>query len=193
MNINETEKLERFRQAVFDEADQKAREITEAAELEYKNRLDEAQSTAAESEQNAKKEADRAMQDKQLREISAQRIGSQRNVLIHREELIERVFSNVREKLAAFRKSADYKAYLKQKAALAWSEYPEFKGTAYLSPEDMKYADVFDSFEVRERDGIELGGVLIVYDAQGIALDHTFDSAFEEQRALFSNRSELAL
>ncbi|MBR1422569.1 MAG: V-type ATP synthase subunit E [Ruminococcus sp.] len=193
MNINETEKLERFRQAVFDEADRKARDITEAAELEYKNRLDEAQNNAAQSEQDAKKEADRAMQDRQLREVSAQRIGSQRNVLIHREELIERVFSNVRQKLADLRKTDKYKAYLKQKATLAWGEYPEFKGTAYLAPEDMKYADVFDGFEVKERDGIELGGVLIVYDEQGIALDNTFDSAFEEQRALFSNRSELAL
>ena len=193
MTLNENERLERFRQAVFDEADALAAEISGSAEQEYEQRLRKAEADARENAEHTKKETDRLLQEKQLREISSQRLGSQRNVLSHREELIDRVFDAVREKLAKFRQSEDYKTYLSRKAESARKSCPDSKGTAFVSPEDMQYAELFKGFEVKERDSIELGGVLFVYDDKGIALDYTLDSAVEEQRACFSQHSELAV
>ena len=57
----------------------------------------------------------------------------------------------------------------------------------------MKYASDLADFEVKSRDSIELGGMLMVYEDMGIALDYTFDSAFEEQRSAFTEKAELVL
>ena len=57
----------------------------------------------------------------------------------------------------------------------------------------MTFAPELAGFEVKSRDSIELGGVLAVYDDMGIALDYTFDSAFEQQRSAFTEKAELVL
>ena len=89
--------------------------------------------------------------------------------------------------------SRDYKSWLKEKAEKCKQTYPEHKGVIYLSPEDMKYASDLADFEVKSRDSIELGGMLMVYEDMGIALDYTFDSAFEGQRSAFTEKAELVL
>lgn len=114
-------------------------------------------------------------------------------MLCHREKLIDSVFDNVKSRLATFKASRDYKSWLKEKAEKCKQTYPEHKGVIYLSPEDMKYASDLADFEVKSRDSIELGGMLMVYEDMGIALDYTFDSAFEGQRSAFTEKPSLCL
>ena len=175
---NQTIKLERFKQAVFEDAEKQAKLITESADKQRENELAQAKIEAQSLADSKKAATDKTEEARAVREISSKQLEAKRNVLCHREKLIDSVFDNVKSRLATFK--------CKQ-------TYPEHKGVIYLSPEDMKYASDLADFEVKSRDSIELGGMLMVYEDIGIALDYTFDSAFEGQRSAFTEKAELVL
>lgn len=190
---NQTIKLERFKQAVFEDAEKQAKLITESADKQRENELAQAKIEAQSLADSKKAAADKTEEARAVREISSKQLEAKRNVLCHREKLIDSVFDNVKSRLATFKASRDYKSWLKEKAEKCQQTYPEHKGVIYLSPEDMKYASDLADFEVKSRDSIELGGMLMVYEDIGIALDYTFDSAFEGQRSAFTEKAELVL
>ena len=187
---NQTIKLERFKQAVFEDAEKQAKLITESADKQRENELAQAKIEAQSLADSKKAATDKTEEARAVREISSKQLEAKRNVLCHREKLIDSVFDNVKSRLATFKASRDYKSWLKEKAEKC---NPEHKGVIYLSPEDMKYASDLADFEVKSRDSIELGGMLMVYEDMGIALDYTFDSAFEGQRSAFTEKAELVL
>ena len=190
---NQTNKLERFKQAVFEDAEMQAKLITEAADKQRETELAQAKIEAQSLADSKKAAADKTEEARAVREISSKQLEAKRNVLCHREKLIDIVFDSVKNRLAAFKASGEYKLWLKEKAEKCKQTYPEHKGVLYLSPEDMTFAPELAGFEVKSRDSIELGGVLAVYDDMGIALDYTFDSAFEQQRSAFTEKAELVL
>ena len=190
---NQTNKLERFKQAVFEDAEKQAKLITEAADKQRETELAQAKIEAQSLADSKKAAADKTEEARAVREISSKQLEAKRNVLCHREKLIDSVFDSVKNRLAAFKASGEYKLWLKEKAEKCKQTYPEHKGVLYLSPEDMTLAPELAGFEVKSRDSIELGGVLAVYDDMGIALDYTFDSAFEQQRSAFTEKAELVL
>lgn len=190
---NQTNKLERFKQAVFEDAEKQAKLITEAADKQRETELAQAKIEAQSLADSKKAAADKTEEARAVREISSKQLEAKRNVLCHREKLIDSVFDSVKNRLAAFKASGEYKLWLKEKAEKCKQTYPEHKGVLYLSPEDMTFAPELAGFEVKSRDSIELGGVLAVYDDMGIALDYTFDSAFEQQRSAFTEKAELVL
>lgn len=190
---NQTNKLERFKQAVFEDAEKQAKLITEAADKQRETELAQAKIEAQSLADSKKAAADKTEEARAVREISSKQLEAKRNVLCHREKLIDSVFDSVKNRLAAFKASGEYKLWLKEKAEKCKQTYPEHKGVLYLSPEDMTFVPELAGFEVKSRDSIELGGVLAVYDDMGIALDYTFDSAFEQQRSAFTEKAELVL
>ena len=190
---NQTIKLERFKQAVFEDAEKQAKLITESADKQRENELAQAKIEAQSLTDSKKASTDKTEEARAIREISSKQLEAKRNVLCHREKLIDSVFDNVKSRLATFKASRDYKSWLKEKAKKCEQTYTEHKGVIYLSPEDMKYASDLADFEVKSRDSIELGGMLMVYEDMGIALDYTFDSAFEGQRSAFTEKAELVL
>lgn len=190
---NQTIKLELFKQAVFEDAEKQAKLITEAADKQRENELAQAKIEAQSLADSKKASTDKTEEARAVREISSKQLEAKRNVLCHREKLIDSVFDNVKSRLATFKASRDYKSWLKEKAEKCKQTYPKHKGVIYLSPEDMKYASDLADFEVKSRDSIELGGMLMVYEDMGIALDYTFDSAFEGQRSAFTEKAELVL
>lgn len=190
---NQTNKLERFKQAVFEDAEKQAKLITEAADKQRETELAQAKIEAQSLADSKKAAADKTEEARAVREISSKQLEAKRNVLCHREKLIDSVFDSVKNRLAAFKASGEYKLWLKEKAEKCKQTYPEHKGVLYLSPKDMTFAPELAGFEVKSRDSIELGGVLAVYDDMGIALDYTFDSAFEQQRSAFTEKAELVL
>ncbi len=193
MKLSEAQRFDRFEKAVFDDADKTAAEIIAEANRQYTETIEAAEQASEQRIESAERAESTKERERQLREVSAQKLACQREILEHREELIDNVFAAVRERLVKFRASEQYADYLKAASKEAWKAYPVSKGKVCLAPADMGYAKLFEGFETEENDSIELGGALIIYESEGIALDFTFDSAFEEQRAKFSERRELAL
>lgn len=193
---DQTQKLEKFKQAVFDEAAQKADEIIRETEAQCAEALEKARAEAegliAESKARAEKERREAAQ----RAGSAGRLESRRNILTAREQVIDRVFDGIRKKLMAFRQTADYEKLLVKRVTECAELYPDKKGEVRLAPTDMKYAEKLTCggrFEVSESAGILLGGVIVVFPEDNLALDCTFDNEYQKQRSGFAGKVGLTL
>lgn len=99
---NQTIKLERFKQAVFEDAEKQAKLITESADKQRENELAQAKIEAQSLADSKKAAADKTEEARAVREISSKQLEAKRNVLCHREKLIDSVFDNVKSRLATF-------------------------------------------------------------------------------------------
>ena len=96
---DQTQKLEKFKQAVLDEAAEKAAEIIKETEEQCAEVLAEAEAEARDFVKQSRAKAEKEQKEAAQRTESAGRLAQRRNVLNARQEVIDRVFSNVREKL----------------------------------------------------------------------------------------------
>lgn len=193
---DQTQKLEKFKQAVFDEAAQKADEIIRETEAQCAEALEKARAEAKELIAESKAHAEKQQREAAQRVESAGRLESRRNILTAREQTIDRVFDGVRKKLMAFRQTADYEKLLVKRVTECAELYPDKKGEVRLAPTDMKYAEKLTCggrFEVTEAAGILLGGVMVVFPEEDLALDCTFDNEYRKQRSGFAGKVGLTL
>ena len=85
---NETEKLNKFKLAVFSEAQQQAQSIISQAEAEQKTRLTQAREETHNELLNIIGTLEKETEAKKVREVSSRRLEAQRNILIHRNEMM---------------------------------------------------------------------------------------------------------
>lgn len=192
--IDQTQKLEKFKQAVFDDADAKAAEIVNEAKAECDKRISEAKREAQENISRSKAEADEQFNIRELRESSSGNLQSRKVVLRSREDMIDRVFDNVRAQLEDYRKTADYEALMVKRAQEAYELYPDKKGEVRISPKDSALKDKLTlggKFTVSETKSIITGGIMVVYADDNLALDFTFDNELANSRKGFAGRAGL--
>lgn len=192
--IDQTQKLEKFKQAVFDEADAKAAEIVNEAKAECEERIKDAKREAEENITKSKAEADEQFNIRMLRESSSGNLQSRKVVLRSREDIIDRVFDNVRAQLEDYRKTAEYEALMIKRAREAYELYPDKKGEVRISPKDSALKDKLTldgRFTVSETRSIITGGIMVVYAEDNLALDFTFDNELANSRKGFAGRAGL--
>ena len=184
----ENEKLQKFIEAVNDDIDVKVSELLKEAEEERKNIISAAE---AESEDTAEKHLNSSRKktgNKYVRDISKAELEMKKEVLRHREELSDKIFDVVKERISEYRTTAAYFDGLAKTLLLL-----NITGSAEvrLAAEDMKYADalkkVVKSADVTfvSDDTIKLGGLSVYSKDKGTIIDKTFDLAAEEQRNSF--------
>ena len=113
MKLSEAQRFGRFEKAVFDDADKTAAEITAEANRQYTETIEAAEQASEQRIESAERAESTRERERQLREVSAQKLACQREILEHRQELIDRVFEAVSEKLVRFRASDKYELYLR--------------------------------------------------------------------------------
>ena len=193
---DQTQKLEKFKQAVFDEAAVKADEIIKETEAHCAEILAQAKAEAEALVTESKAKADKEHFEASRKAESAGRLDSRRNVLNAREEIIDKLFANVRKKLAAFRDTADYEKLLIKRVSECAEAYPDKKGEVRVAAADMKYADKLTCggrFTVCENANILLGGVMVVFPEDNMALDCTFDNEYGRQKNGFAGKAGLTV
>ena len=184
----ENEKLQKFIEAVNDDIDVKVSELLKEAEEERKNIISAAE---AESEDTAEKHLNASRKktgNKYVRDISKAELEMKKEVLRHREELSDKIFDVVKERISEYRTTAAHFDGLAKTLLLL-----NITGSAEvrLAAEDMKYADalkkVVKSADVTfvSDDTIKLGGLSVYSKDKGTIIDKTFDLAAEEQRNSF--------
>lgn len=182
------EKLQKFIAAVNGEVEMRVGEILAEAENEKKRIISAA-------EEKGRNEAEKYLDEKKrnsgrdfVREISRAELDAKREVLLYREELTEKLFSDVKGRIEAYRKTD---AYLKKLEEMLASSDISGNAEIRLAPEDMKHADklkksVPSSVEIKTDSNIRLGGLSVYFRDKGIVIDKTFDLALEEQREEFT-------
>lgn len=193
---NETEKLEKFKKAIFDEVDAKAQEMISEAEAEREERLEKARREADGFVQSRIAQIDKDCEAKAVRELSSDSLQAKRNVLLSREELIDKVFSNVRNKLDEFMKTPEYGKMLAERVRSCAEKYPEDNVVVYVALKDEALCGQISTggkYRTEPSETVEVGGAMVVLEDKGIALDYTFDTALSEQRESFARKAGLNL
>jgi vacuolar-type H+-ATPase subunit E/Vma4 len=187
-------KLARFIGAVNDEIDGKVAVIIKNAEAEREKIISEAEEEAENAATKLYDTSIKRIQNKFTRETSQQEFSGKKTILRHREELTEKLFAQVEEKLAALRNSPEYIDIIVKKMLVT----PIENGAEILlSPDDMKYVDtlkkaVKNEVQFKAEESIEKGGFSVFNKAAGTIIDKTFDSALDEQKQAFINKNFFA-
>ena len=187
----ESEKLERFVNAVNSEVDKEIDRIISEAEASKMEMIEAAKDESLNMAYDKIKDSVKKVQAKYVKIVSKAELDSKKDVLIQREKLTQKVFDNIMQSLIAFREKPQYLKYL---IDVAKSQKLNDSVVICLRAEDMKYSSDIKkalgvSCEFREDATIKLGGLSVLYADQGMLMDKTIDLALSEQRDIFNGKN----
>ena len=150
--------------------------------------------------------ADLAGLDKELAEISskasieasAQLEERLKKLVEKREEYVNTIFTEVKNKLVEFVNSSNYLEYLTSHVKAVSDEYQMTDCVLCVRKEDLKYADDLKKayalpIEVEEGQQIQLGGFIIENKTTNVVVDESLDSNLEAQKDWFYRTSGLMI
>lgn len=188
MDELQTEKLDRFVNSVNNEVDEKINKIISEVESQKKVQIQKTEDEALLNAYNKIQKSIREIESKYRRMLALKHQQFKSDFLRQRESLVESIFESVKKQVCLFTDSEKYQDYL---TSLVKSEDVHENSVIMISEKDMKYREILSSMfkcQVEADPEIEIGGITIVDNDNGIVIDRTLDSAFEEQRKNFSSR-----
>lgn len=116
-----------------------------------------------------------------------------KEILKYRNSLVDKLFSEVEDKLSEFRKTDEYKAFLEKSLE---NEKKSDDMIVYLMSDDMKYKDSLAKIadvEFKVDTSIKLGGLSVCYPDELIIIDKTFDTLISDEKRIFASSGILML
>ena len=184
-------------------------EIEKISSAEEKEILDEAKAIEQEAYNHLRGEAEidaKHQLDKELAEISskasieasAQLEERLKKLVEKREEYVNTIFTEVKNKLVEFVNSSNYLEYLTSHVKAVSDEYQMTDCVLCVRKEDLKYADDLKKaytlpIEVEEGQQIQLGGFIIENKTTNVVVDESLDSNLEAQKDWFYKTSGLMI
>ena len=193
MNMNViSEKRDMFRAAIDKQADDEISELTAKIRAK-KNAAGKAKAELAVREELAGIHAEQnAAEAKFKKEMSRCDFETARAVRVHRKELIDGFFEEIRTELSEFAKSDKYDGYLWN--SLKKAEEAFGKDCVILaSARDVARVEALTENEVRADNSIKLGGICAMNEKKGLFVDLSMDNALEDEMEQFSKKAELRL
>lgn len=182
------EKLENFYRHSIDSANAEAQRLVNEHQAalnqlfeEHKAlRKQQAEEEIAAETEKLKREANKA--------LSAEQLSIKRSLSAKNMELKKKLFAEVREKMADFKKTPEYKTWLETKIQDAVSFASGDTIRIYLDPSDEEYRQ-----ELEEKLSVSLirseipftGGMRAVIPKKNILIDNSFDSLIAEEQETF--------
>lgn len=196
----ENDKLERFSKVVYDEADEKIKEILTEAENSRQTIIKQAGDASLSIAYDIIQSNIKKISSKYLKIVSKAEIEAKREVLCCREELSSLVFANVKAQINEFTLSDKYEDYLVKilKESLGNSDDKSCI-EIFLATKDMKFKDILikssnlKNVTVSEKPSIKLGGLEVLFICNSIIDDKTLDSALCEQKEIFNQSTSLRI
>ncbi len=165
-------------------------EIEKISSAEEKEILDEAKAIEQEAYNQLRGEA----------EIDAKHQLEERlkKLVEKREEYVNTIFTEVKNKLVEFVNSSNYLEYLTSHVKAVSDEYQMTDCVLCVRKEDLKYADDLKKayalpIEVEEGQQIQLGGFIIENKTTNVVVDESLDSNLEAQKDWFYKTSGLMI
>ena len=130
--------------------------------------------------------------------VSKTEIQNKKELLTLRQELMEKVFINAKNKLIEFTKTEAYKDSLKKSIKKIASVLKNENTLLLVKKEDLIFKEeitkVFGkSCELKESKKIKIGGILGLDENLGLLIDETLDSKLENERSWFSENSGMSI
>lgn len=183
------EKLQHF----YDVAMESAREESQKALEDYRAALSQMLAEHKEDKrrnastqlkletENAKREINKA--------LSAEQLHIKRRLSRKQQELREKLFMEVKDRLEAFMSSPDYLTWLEDKVREALEIAGEDEVQIYLTPADSSLAEALASrchTPIQVSETAFMGGLKSIIPAKNILIDHTFKTLYENEKEEFN-------
>lgn len=187
-----------LRESILSETKQKSDKLVSDAENESSRIVLEASDRYYANAEKTIESEKTAIGIKYAKQTAALRSQVQKDVLMHRNMLTEKLFDGVRARLKEFRKTKEYKEYIGRCISDYKKSYDIENAEIRVSAEDMQRAeelfeDLPKSVKITCDDTIVLGGVKIRPEDVGVICDGTLDAALMKQAEKFSDIADSSL
>lgn len=191
--LNQNDKFERFAQVINENADEKCEQINSQIQSVLQEQLTSMENSAAEELDRRLRADNKKIQveiNKKITAIEAQR---KRIIARHRDEICEKVFDDVREKLRQFCLSQEYNEYL-ERAVMQVKDKLEVSFSVYVRHQDVEKmkeiaAHIPEVLTVETDNTVVLGGFVAVTKDGNVRVDCTVESDLEQQKEWFMANS----
>lgn len=188
MDEMQEQKLEKFSESVNSEVREHISKIIDEANMLSSEKLEKAENDALLDAYNKIQKAVKEAEAKYRKMYALEEQKFRVDTLLHREELSNKIFSDVEKKLYDFVESDKYGDYLMN---IVEGEKLSDDAVIAVSSKDEKYGEAIKKkygYDLKLDNSIKIGGIMLIDSKQGFIIDNTFDSALEEQKKAFSSR-----
>ena len=191
-NYNMVDKISMFRTAINRAADYEIAQQVKTLRAK-KSAVGKAKAELAVREELAAIYAEQnAVKSRVKKEISRCDFETARAVRVHRKELIDEFFAEIREELVEFTKSTEYDGYLWKSLKKAEETFGK-DCVIFAAVKDIPRLEGMTRWEIRVENSILIGGVCAMDEKRGLFVDLSIDKALQDEMEAFSQRSELRL
>ncbi len=192
------EKLRAFTDMVLKDAARQKQEILEKAESARREMVEANELRLLKSAHDDIQESLRVMGRASNEEVSRTILESKQALFTRREEIIDAVFHNVAARIDAFRKTPDYRDYIRRRIHEGFAVLGQGEVHVLVDEEDRQLAASLQAeiglpFLVDEAQDVLGGGCLFVNRTVGRMCDFSLKHQLEVERQSFLERYELSL
>jgi len=131
-------------------------------------------------------------------EMSKKQLEEKRELLSYRDQLVNRLIDNCKEKLLNFAKSEKYREYLLSQCRRLSEQHGSENAVFYVKSEDMSLAGAIKNAyghdcQVQPDETVALGGFKLFIKAQNRLIDESFDTMLADQKEQFIQTSGLSV
>ena len=190
MDANMEQSFNKFKSLVLDDAQKQREEIfsdieqTKKEELEQKHTefLGEAYKTI---QDNISK-----IQKANKEKILQKELSAKKELILYREQLVEKIFDDVKARLSEYMNTPEYAQWLNRKIKSALDESGDGDKIVYVSSADEAKVEKCGA-EIKTAD--LFGGVKVSNETRGIIINYSIEELLEEQKSDFLKNSGLTI
>ena len=193
------EKLKSFAAIVMEDAEKQRKERLAELEKKKKKRIERKENEIlADAYEQIQQAVARKKRENGERALKIE-TEVKKELILFREEIIDRVFSKVHEKLVEFTSSADYQSWLVKRTIKASVEVGKGKKVIYLSSGDMKFKEAIEKCApeaevICDSDGEDfIGGVKVFNSDKNLFVNYSIKDMLDEKRSVFLQESGMSI
>ena len=191
------DKLGRFSEAIDAECSAATEELIGKAKKQAEEALKKADEEYKRESERFAAEGISRVRSETARSVSQKSFASGREVIVHRNKLVDELFEEIRLEVLNYTETAAYKEKLGAMIKELQKDFPFYEGvTLYVKENDLETAEELVKgcgVTVKADGNIRLGGVTAVYPKENRCVDKTLDDAFRTHKEGFVNKSEMQL
>lgn len=191
------EKLQSFSAIVLENANKQNEKKRAELEKEKDKLIDEKETELLEDAyEDIQKSVIQSRRENSERILKAE-MDMKKELIMQREQIIDKVFDDVEQKLMEFAASPEYECWLVKRAAAAAAEIGEGSKDVYVSNKDIKFKSALEKgvggIKVCGTDEDFIGGVRVINTDKNICVNYSMKDMLEEKRGTFLRESGLSI
>ena len=189
------EKLKKFSAAIFRDAEDKRKQILKEMEDYRAAVLEKAEADILLEAYTLIQTEITDIKNQDSKRVSIKAMENRRNLIKKRDEITDRIFETVKNRLTLYTKSPQYVDFLiKAAESVQKLEDP----VIMLKKDDLGYSDLIikalgKPVPIEENERINIGGFIVKSQKSGIIIDETLDERMKNQRSWFATHSNLTI